>query len=313
MATINYTTLQLPKILWDYSELIQDTPHFEVRRYKHKKGIIFRIPKGAEVGQTFHAFMEHEINLSNTLRTGTLTMKVQITFVPCFMGVFSGFKELKGSYETDWNDEDYGEDYFNEVMDLPNKYKNMKWLKSEIIEAHSKALMIIKQLKKINAAHNDEPRNIFERMELRKKYKNIADTMKLMYRQINESLPYAVQWLPGGITPADSQYLYELLKANIKFKHDPKETELLQSMETMLTGKYWGYSAGDCDCMVITASACCLVIGIPCKIILAGRSWAQPVHIYNIVKDRGRWVPFDLTNDFFGEERKYKCTQIISL
>ncbi len=112
MATINYTTLQLPKILWDYSEMVQETPHFDVRRYKHKKGIIFRVPKCAEPGQTFHAFMEHEINLSNTLRTGTLTMKVQITFVPCHMGVFSGFKELKGSYETDWNDEDYGEEYF---------------------------------------------------------------------------------------------------------------------------------------------------------------------------------------------------------
>ena len=72
----------------------------------------------------------------------------------------------------------YGEDYFNEVMNLPNKYKNMKWLKSEIIEAHSKALMIIKQLKKINAAHNDEPRNIFQRIELRKKYNQILGLYK---------------------------------------------------------------------------------------------------------------------------------------
>ncbi len=124
MATINYTTLQLPGIIWDYSELIQDTPHFEVRRYKQKKGIIFRIPKGAEVGQTFHAFMEHEINLSNTLRTGTLTMKVQITFVPCFIGVFSGFIKLKGSYEADWNDEDYGEDYFKPDYQNEDNVKN---------------------------------------------------------------------------------------------------------------------------------------------------------------------------------------------
>ena len=125
MATINYTTLQLPKILWDYSELVQETPHFDVRRYKHKKGIIFRVPKGAEAGQTFHAFMEHEINLSNTLRTGTLTMKVQITFVPCHMGVFSGFKELKGSYETDWNDEDYGEEYFKRDYKNDANIKNI--------------------------------------------------------------------------------------------------------------------------------------------------------------------------------------------
>lgn len=125
MATINYTTLQLPKILWDYSELIQDTPNFEVRRYKQKKGIIFRIPKGAEVGQTHHAFMEHEINLSNTLRTGTLTMKVQITFIPCHIGVFTGFKTLKGSYETDWMDEDYGEDYFKPDYDNEANEKNI--------------------------------------------------------------------------------------------------------------------------------------------------------------------------------------------
>lgn len=125
MATINYTTLQLPKILWDYSELVQSTPHFDVRRYKHKKGIIFRIPKGAEVGQTHHAFMEHEINLSNTLRTGTLTMKVQITFVPCHMGVFSGFETLKGSYQTDWDDEDYGYDFFKPDYNNEANVKNI--------------------------------------------------------------------------------------------------------------------------------------------------------------------------------------------
>lgn len=125
MATINYTTLQLPKILWEYSEPIQSTPHFEVRRYKHKKGIVFRIPNGAEVGQTHHAFMEHELNLSNTLRTGTITMKVQITFVPCHIGVFSGFKTLKGSYETHWNDEDYGEEYFKPDYNNEANVKNV--------------------------------------------------------------------------------------------------------------------------------------------------------------------------------------------
>lgn len=123
MATINYTTLQLPQVLFDYSQVIQETPHFVVRRYSRKKGIIFRIPREAKVGDTFHAFIEHEINLSNTLRTGTLTMKVQITFVPCFMGVFSGFETLKGSYDTAWDDEDIGSDYF--VPDYQNE-ENVK-------------------------------------------------------------------------------------------------------------------------------------------------------------------------------------------
>lgn len=125
MATINYTTLQLPKILWEYSELIQSTPSFEVRRYKHKKGIFFRIPNGAEVGQTFHAFMEHEINLSNTIRTGTLTMKIQITFVPCHMGVFSGFEKLNGSYHADFDDDGCGDEYFKPDYENEANIKNI--------------------------------------------------------------------------------------------------------------------------------------------------------------------------------------------
>ena len=147
MATINYTTLQLPKVLWEFSEVIQETPHFEVRRYLYKKGIIFRIPKGAKEGQTFHAFMEHEINLSNTLRTGTLTMKVQVTFVPCHMGVFSGFETLEGRYAYDWDDEDYSiesfiPDYVNEknvrnIIPLPPNMKtNLYEYLNEILFNH---------------------------------------------------------------------------------------------------------------------------------------------------------------------------------
>lgn len=147
MATINYTTLTLPEVLFSMSEVIQHTPHFEVRRYLHKPGIIFRVPNGAKPGQTFHAFMEHEINLSNTLRTGTLTMKIQITFVPCHMGVFSGYKVLKGGYQTDWNDDDYGEDFFvpdykNEanvknIVPLPPNFKTNLWeYLNEILFSH---------------------------------------------------------------------------------------------------------------------------------------------------------------------------------
>lgn len=138
MATINYTTLQLPQILFDYSEKIQNLPYFEVRRYKHAKGIIFRLPHGAEVGQTFHAFMEHEINMTNTLKTGTLTMKVQVTFIPCHMGVFSGFARLNGSYDAERYDEwgydmetfvpDYKHpDNAKNIVPLPPNFKTNLW------------------------------------------------------------------------------------------------------------------------------------------------------------------------------------------
>ena len=126
MATINYVTLKLPKVLWEETEIIQDTPNFEVRKYKFKKGIIYRVPHGLKENDVCHAFLEHEINLSNTLKSGTLTMKVQVTFVPCHLGVFSGFKELKGSYDTVWWDEDScGEEYFKPDYDNDENIKNI--------------------------------------------------------------------------------------------------------------------------------------------------------------------------------------------
>lgn len=123
MATINYVTLKFPKVLREYTKLIQATPFFNVFRYTHRPGIIFRIPHDVQDDDVCHFFIEHEINMTNTLKTGTLTLKVQITVVPCHMGVFSGFTELHGSYETDNWDEDgsYGYDRFIPDYDRATK------------------------------------------------------------------------------------------------------------------------------------------------------------------------------------------------
>lgn len=112
MATINYVTLKFPEVLLKHVTKIQETPNFIVYRYTVTPGIIFRIPHGIKTDDVCHFFIEHEVNLSNTLKTGTLTLKVQITIVPCHMGLFSGFSELPGSYKTNWYDEEYGEDTF---------------------------------------------------------------------------------------------------------------------------------------------------------------------------------------------------------
>lgn len=44
-------------------------------------------------------------------------MKVQLTFVPVTHGVFSGFAELKGTYQTKYYDED---DYYGEERFVPD-------------------------------------------------------------------------------------------------------------------------------------------------------------------------------------------------
>jgi hypothetical protein len=115
MATLNYITLRVPDILFLHIELIQKTPTFSVYRYKRQAGIIFRLPHSLRPGHMVHCFIEHEINFSNTLKTGTLTLKVQCTFVPVTHGVFSGFKHLEGKYSCNYYDEDdqsYGEETF---------------------------------------------------------------------------------------------------------------------------------------------------------------------------------------------------------
>lgn len=118
MATINYVTLKFPEILLKHVTKIQDTPNFIVYRY-YQPGIIFRIPHGVKTDDVCHFFIEHEINLSNTIKTGTLTLKVQITVVPCHMGIFSGFSELPGTYRTRYLDEglEYQDEDGNWVSD----------------------------------------------------------------------------------------------------------------------------------------------------------------------------------------------------
>lgn len=125
MATINYVTLKFPEILLTHIEKIQETPNFLVYRYTHRPGIIFRIPHGVQTDDVCHFFLEHEINLSNTLKTGTLTLKVQVTVVPCHMGVFSGFDKLTGSYKTDWQDEEDNWGYERFVPDYERGTKRI--------------------------------------------------------------------------------------------------------------------------------------------------------------------------------------------
>lgn len=118
MATLNYITLRVPEILFKHLETIQKTPTFNVCRYSRQPGIIFRIPHKLLPGHMVHCFIEHEVNFTNTLKTGTLTLKVQCTLVPVTHGVFSGFKNLEGTYVHKWTDE---EDYeLEEKWFIPN-------------------------------------------------------------------------------------------------------------------------------------------------------------------------------------------------
>lgn len=148
-------------------------------------------------------------------------------------------------------------------------------------------------------------------MILRKKYKSFAETMAYMKHQIVESMPFAVDYLPDDIRTAKG--LWNFLKPRTTFVYDPPKTELLQSMQTLMSGQRTGITGGgDCDCFVITVTACANVLHLlPVEIILAGRSKKAPVHIYNRIMYDGEMYNFDLTEPLFGMERHYPYTQII--
>jgi len=133
--------------------------------------------------------------------------------------------------------------------------------------------------------------------------------MFYLFLQISNSLPFASEWVPQDIeTPED---LFKLLKRNTIYFNDSPQAEQLQKMPTLLGIKniHGVPGAGDCDCFVITASACSLVLGFDTKIVLCGRSKVEPVHIYNIIDGQ----IFDLTRPYIGEVKHYPYKQVIPI
>lgn len=139
-------------------------------------------------------------------------------------------------------------------------------------------------------------------MKLKKKYKSLDDTLKHLKLQVIESVPFAEQVCPKFDNPEE---LFYWLKGKLKYKNDPAGTELLQTMQTMFRGHYWGVPGwGDCDCFVITTLACMIVQGWDeISIALVGRKRAAPVHIYTIIDWNGERQVFDLTNRDYNHER----------
>jgi len=137
-------------------------------------------------------------------------------------------------------------------------------------------------------------------------YKSLNDTLKALKVQVIDSLDYAGNNIPAFNNPEE---LFYYLKDRTKFKHDPKNVEYLQTLQTLFeehNGK------GDCDCFVIAVLACCLVQGAGWKnliVTLAGRDKIAPVHIWSGINWQGNYYAMDLTQTDFDSERKYPYTQ----
>jgi hypothetical protein len=143
-------------------------------------------------------------------------------------------------------------------------------------------------------------------------YKNINQVMAAIRLKIIESVQFCYDTIPAFNTPRE---LFDYLKPMVKFRHDPDETELLQSAYTLFFNNRHGIpGAGDCDCFTILASAAFIAQGWgKFDIVLAGRNKKTPVHIYNYIYFDNEVFTFDLTEPKFDQERPYPFRQILPI
>lgn len=137
---------------------------------------------------------------------------------------------------------------------------------------------------------------------------DINQTMKGIHTQVCDSLDYCASKMPVYDNPY--QMYYGLLSM-VKYKNDPKNIELLQSVPTLFDANYWGTPGmGDCDCMsILVLSMCSVHHWHHQRIVLCGRSKVYPVHIFTEVEFDGKWYTMDLTKRLFNAHRDYPFYQ----
>lgn len=139
-------------------------------------------------------------------------------------------------------------------------------------------------------------------MKKRMRYQDINHTLRHLKLQVKESIPFADRVVPDVKNPEE---LFYFLKKKVRYKNDPHDTELLQTMPTLFLGDFWGIrGAGDCDCFTITTLASMISLGWKdIFVVLVGRKRKRPVHIYTVIYWKGKRQVFDLTNPRFNMER----------
>jgi hypothetical protein len=131
-----------------------------------------------------------------------------------------------------------------------------------------------------------------------------------MREQILDGLHWCYNNLPKFDSPKE---MWDWFKLRTKFKSDPKGTELLQTLPSMMNGDYWGETGlGDCDCFSIALATAMSCEGWENYITIVSRTKKAPIHIFNEVEWEGERFVMDLTNPYFNMERNnYRYYQTI--
>jgi hypothetical protein len=143
-------------------------------------------------------------------------------------------------------------------------------------------------------------------------YKSLKHTLQSLKVQVEDSMPYIGDYIPSDISTPEE--LFYFLRDITKYKKDPKNVELLQTVQTLMDRN----GRGDCDCFTILALAACTYLGFdstahPLQVALVGKSNRTPSHIYSLVwdKKKKKYCSMDLTNPYYCMERPYPYKQTL--
>lgn len=148
-------------------------------------------------------------------------------------------------------------------------------------------------------------------MRKKQPYKSLLHTLQMLKKQAVEGVPYMVKNVPKYIRQPED--LFYFLADNVTYKNDPKKVELIHTARSFWDDNFHGKPGhGDCDDFTCISISALKAIGVPekdMKIVLTGRTPKIAKHIYLKVRE----TPFDLTNNLYGQERKYPYVQNIPL
>ncbi len=146
-------------------------------------------------------------------------------------------------------------------------------------------------------------------MKYKIKYRSLEQTLKALQNQARESIPYSYELTDGIRNPED---LFYYLKTLVTYKSDPPGIELIHSVPSLFEDNFHKVpGAGDCDCFTVLSLACLHCLTVQPYVVLAGNQKEHPTHIYTSGLWKKKYFTFDLTQNWFNQERQYKFRQIL--
>ncbi|MDW8347131.1 MAG: hypothetical protein RML94_09265 [Bacteroidia bacterium] len=140
---------------------------------------------------------------------------------------------------------------------------------------------------------------------------NINEVVLGMLNRINVSINEVEKFFPNLYLRCPEELFY-FLKAKVKYRKDPPGKELIMKLSTFVKNNY----EGDCDDFTVISISLLKYFGFSKIFVkLVGNKATSPSHVYCIVYDycTNAFVPFDLTNERYGDERYYKYYQLIEV